>query len=101
MMTDLYLIQLHGGCFDGYRQSVNYILWDTRLKMPGTLPCPKSNPSPPRTALYELRRTSIRVLSGWPTMVLDYDFVGMRVGVVSAAIARLVQWKNRLVQSLL
>jgi len=24
MMADLYLIQLHGGCFDGYRQSVNY-----------------------------------------------------------------------------
>ena len=101
MMTDLYLIQLHGGCFDGYRQSVNYILRDTRLEMPGALPCPDSLPSPPRAALYELRRASIELLDGLPTMVLNYHFVGMRVGMVSAAITRLVQWKDRLTQSLL
>ena len=101
MMTDLYLIQLHGGPFDGYRQSVNYILRDTRLEMPGTLPCPDSLPSPHRAALYELRRASIELLDGLPTMVLDYHFVGMRVGMVSAAITRLVQWKDRLTQSLL
>ena len=101
MMTDPYLIQLHGGYFDGYRQSVNYILLDTRLEMPGTLPCPDSLPSPPRTALYELRRASIELLDGLPTMVLNYHFVGMRIGVVSAAIVRLVQWKDRLTRSLL
>ena len=101
MMTDPYLIQLHGGCCDGYRRSVNYILLDTRLTMPGSLPCPDSFPSPPRPALYELIRASIELLDGLPTMVLDYHFVGMRVGMVSAAITRLVQWKDRLTQGLL
>jgi len=76
MMTDPYLIQLHGGRFDGYRQSVNYILLDTRLKMPGTLPCPDGIPSPPRAAVYELRRASIEILDGLPTMVLNYHFAG-------------------------
>ena len=101
MMTDLYLIQLHGGCFDGYRQSVNYILRDRRLEMPGKLPCPDGLPSPHRAAVYELRRASIELLDGLPTMVLDYHFVGMRVGMVSAAIARFVQWKSRLRQIVL
>ena len=101
MMTDLYLIQLHGGRFDGYHQSVNYILRDTRLEMPGALPCPDSLPSPRRAALYELRRASIEPLDGLPTMVLSYHFVGMRVGMVSAAITKLVQWENRLTESLL
>ena len=89
MMTDPYLIKLHGGLFDGYRQSVNYILLDTRLEMPGTLPYPDSLPSPPRASLYEFRQASIEILDGLPTMVLDYDFIGMRVGVVSAAITKL------------
>ena len=101
MMTNLYLIQLHGGCFDGYRQSVNYILRDRRLEMPGKLPCPDGLPSPHHAAIYELRRASIELLDGLPTMVLDYHFVGMRVGMASAAITRLVQWKHRLAQSLL
>jgi len=101
MMTDLYVIQLHGGPFDGYCQSVNYILRDRRLEMPGKLPCPDGLPSPHRVAEYELRRTSIELLDDLPTMVLDYDFVGMRVGMVSAAVTKLVQWKNRLTQRLL
>jgi hypothetical protein len=101
MMTDPYLIQLHGGFFDGYSQSVNYILQDSLLEMPGTLPCPDSLPSPSRAALYELRRASIELLDGMPTMVLNYHFVGMRVGMVSAAITRLVQWKEQLTRSLL
>ena len=101
MMTDLYLIQLHGGPFDGYCQSVNYILQEKRLEMPGILPCPDGLPSPNRAAEYELRRTSIELLDDLPTMVLDYHFVGMRVGMVSAAITRFVQWKNRFAQSLL
>ena len=101
MMTDLYLIQLHGGPFDGYCQPVNYILRDRRLEMPGKLPCPDGLPSPHRAAVYELRRASIELLDGLPTMVLDYHFVGMRVGMASAAITRLVQWKHRLAQSLL
>ena len=98
MMTDLYLIKLHGGCFDGYRQSVNYILRNTRLQMPGTLPCPDSHPSPHRATLYELRRASIELLDGLPTMVLNYHFVGMRVGIAYAAITGLVRWQNRLRQ---
>jgi hypothetical protein len=101
MMTDPYLIRLHGGRFDGYRQSVNYILLDTRLEMPGTLPCPDDIPSPPRAAVYELRRASIEILDGLPTMVLNYHFVGMRVGMVSAQIKRLAQWKDRLAQRVL
>ena len=32
-MMDLYLIQLHGGSFDGCRLSVNYILQNTRLAL--------------------------------------------------------------------
>jgi len=101
MMTDLYLIQLHGGPFDGYCQSVNYILRDKRLEMPGKLPCSDDLASPHRAAIYELRQASIRLLDDLPTMVLDYHFVGMRVGTVAAAITRFVQWKNRLTQSLL
>ena len=101
MMTDLYLIHLHGGPFDGYRQSVNYILRDRRLEMPGSLPCPDSLPSPRRVALYELKQASIGLLDGLPTMVLNYHFVGMRVGMVSAAITRLVQWKDRFTRRLL
>jgi len=75
MMTGPYWIHLHGGRFDGYRQSVNYLPLDTRLEMPGTLPCPDSLPSPPRAALYELRRASIELRDGLPTMVLNYHFV--------------------------
>ena len=101
MMTDLYLIQLHGGPFDGYRQSVNYILRNRRLEMPGTLACPGGLPSPHRAAEYELRRASIELLDDLPTMLLDYHFVGMRVGIVAAAITRFVQSKNRFAQSLL
>ena len=101
MMTNQYLIKLHDGFFDGYRQPVNYILLDTRLEMPGTLPYPDSLPSPPRASLYEFRQASIEILDGLPTMVLDYDFIGMRVGMVSAAITRLNKWKDRLTRSLL
>jgi hypothetical protein len=101
MMTDMYLIQLHGGPFDGYRHSVNYILRDRRLEMPGVLPCPDGLTSPHRAAEYELRRTSIELLDDLPTMVLDYHFVGMRVGMVSAAITKFVQWKNRFTRRLL
>ena len=101
MMTDPYLIKLNGGLFDGYRQSVNYIFLDTRLEMPGTLPFPASFPSPLRAYLYDFRQASIEILDGLPTMVLNYHFVGMRVGMVSAAITRLVQWKGQLRQRLL
>lgn len=100
-MTDLYLIQLHGGPFDGYCQSVNYILRNRRLEMPGVLPCPDDIPLPHRASEYELRRTSIELLDDLPTMVLDYHFVAMRVGLLSAAITKIVQWKDRLTRSLL
>lgn len=101
MMTEIYLIKLHGGYFDGYRQSVNYILLDNRLEMPGMLPYPDGLPSLLQTALYEFRQASIEVFDGLPTMVLDYDYIGKRVGRVSAAIAKLNQWKDRVVRSLL
>jgi hypothetical protein len=101
MMTDLYLIQLHGGPFDGYRQSVNYILLDSRLEMPGSLPCPDDFPPPSRPALYELRRASIELLAGLFTMVLKYYFVGMKVGMARAAITGLIRWKDRLTHRLL
>jgi hypothetical protein len=100
MMTDLYLIQLHGGPFDGYHQSVNYILLDPRFAMPGTLPCPDGF-SPSRPAIYELRRSSIELFDGLPTIVLNYHFVGMRVGIAQAAVTSLVQWKDRLTHGLL
>ena len=101
MMIDPYLIKLNGGLLDGYRQSVNYILLDTRLEMPGTLPFPDSLPLPPRAYLYDFRQASIEILDGLPTMVLYYDFIGIRVGVVSAVITKLNQWKDRFARSLL
>ena len=100
MMTDPYLIKLNGGLFDGYRQSVNYIFLDTRLEMPGTLPFLDNLPSPPRAYLYGFRQASIEILDGLPTMVLDYDFLGLRVGVVSATITRLKHGKDRLTRGL-
>jgi hypothetical protein len=100
MMTDLYMIQLHGGPFDGYHQSVYYILLDSCLKMPGTLPCPDGLPLPSQPAMYELKQSFIEKLDGLPTMILNYHFVGMQVGMLSATIARLIQLKNRLTNSI-
>lgn len=100
MMTDLYSIRFHGGCFDGHRQSVNYVP-DTRLAIPGALLCPESFPPPTRPVLYELRRSAIELVDGLPIMVLDYYFVGTRVGRMSAAIARLTGRRNRRAQKIL
>jgi hypothetical protein len=100
MMPDPYLISLHGGSFDGYRKSVNFILLGTRLEMPGTLPAPDSLASPSRRSLYEFRQASIEIVDGLPTMVLDYDFIGMRAGRVSATITRFTRWKDRLAREL-
>ena len=97
-MKSPYLIQLYGGHFDGFRQSVNFIPLDDRLEMPGALSNPDRMPSPQRAALYELRTTTIDLSDGLPTMVLNYHFVGMRIGKLAAALARLLEWTNRIKQ---
>jgi hypothetical protein len=78
MATEPYLIELRGGCFDGYRQSLDYVPLGNRWEMSAVPPNASRPKESSRLAVYELRRATLIQWEGMPTMLFGYDFVGIR-----------------------
>lgn len=82
MTPEPYLIELHGGCFDGCRTAVRYVPPHPRLELPVSPSSLAAPPSSSRAVVYQLKQILLTQVDGLPTLVYRYDYRGTRVRIL-------------------
>jgi hypothetical protein len=86
MKPSPYLIEFHGGRFDGYRQPSDFVLPSTRLEMPG--PEPLDGRASARRNVYEHRRSTVTFVNESPVVTFHLHFAGIIVAAPQTTPAR-------------
>ena len=95
VIPEPYVIELCGGCFDGYREPSQYVPLEDRLEMPVASPLEPES-SAPRAAVYHRGQPALILLDGFPTLVVRYDFASIHASKPPAAPGILARWARRL-----
>jgi hypothetical protein len=78
MYTTPYLMELHGGRFDGYCELLQVMPSEERLELPTAPQSAATTQRPVRIAVYERKEVSVRLVAASPLLVLRYVYIETR-----------------------